>query len=203
MALAVETDDAGWPDHDVVDVRTVLADLHCVEHPPAITEFVQFSADLRLTTGADAPGALLGLDAQCTGDEIPDRRQHVHLLALGSSGGAGDVECEVAALTGDDVLLRRRFNGTTQHRRPWRVLPRRRTVRSGPTGEALLQLSLGAGDLGNDRLVGGDGAFLAQDCPKCVEAFGYESVPHPESALLTSDEPGIDQDLHVMADRWL
>src|SRR5688572_28078966 len=36
-----------------------------------------------------------------------------------------------------------------------------------------------------------------------VEALGHDPVPDPQSALLPGDEPGLEEDLHVVAHRRL
>lgn len=43
----------------------------------------------------------------------------------------------------------------------------------------------------------------AEDRAQCVEARGDQFVPDPQAALLALDQAGIDEDLHVMADRRL
>lgn len=92
MTLRVEREDTRRPDHHVVDVHTLIAHLHRVQHVPTVGQFGEFLADLHLALDADPPGTFIRLDTEHPRHEVENRRLRIDLLALRPRCGAGDVE---------------------------------------------------------------------------------------------------------------
>ncbi len=106
-ASTVRVVDAGRPDDDVVDVAAMLANLHGMQHAPGSAERGEFAGNLLFTLGSDPPRAFVGLHPEHASDEVPPRRERVHLVSLDVSSSAGDVRREVASV----FLGDRQFNG--------------------------------------------------------------------------------------------
>ena len=44
---------------------------------------------------------------------------------------------------------------------------------------------------------------LSENRAQRVEACRHDPIPHPQATLLALDQAGVDEDLHVVADRGL